>query len=97
MTDPDAPDTDEKRAGDGILRVLRIRTAPPQFAEVAPTRAGRWGVRQLYKGRHAVGGGTGGCGWSTKREAMEQNPPYGDPDALHTYEPFPRWGKDEES
>lgn len=56
-----------------------------------PTRDGRWGVRQSYKGR-TTGGGTIGCGWTTEAEAQAANPPYESKlGGTYTYEPFERW------
>lgn len=53
---------------------------------VWPTRDGRFGIRQLYRGL-PTGGGTVNLGWASKAEALDANPPLGD----HTYEVFERW------
>lgn len=53
------------------------------------TRAGRWGVHQMFKGE-PTGGGTVGMGWATEQEAREQNPPYEGFGGSYTYEPFER-------
>lgn len=51
-----------------------------------PTRDGRWGIRQCYRGQ-PTGGGTINLGWRTRTEAEQANPPCGE----HTFEAFPRW------
>jgi hypothetical protein len=56
---------------------------------VWPTRAGRWGVRQINRHGENTGGGTVNLGWATREEAEAANPPrYG-----YTFEPFERWGE----
>jgi len=56
---------------------------------LSPTREGRWGVRQMYKGGRN-GGGTVNCGWKSRDEAEEANPPFGE----YTYEVFERMSEE---
>lgn len=51
------------------------------------THGGRWGVRQIDARTGEWAGGTTNCGWSTRREAEDANPPTGN----WRYEIYDRW------